>query len=274
MDKRTENTYQLLASTTFLWIWQSVQATFDNALPFLDISEDGFQLKAAGSLRQNEILDSASIIIPVSEIIAMCVGVGTMASLYSLYWVCSEGRARFWQNLAFILLATVSSLGYGIHGMCVIAQQHISQDNSLYALLDFMHERCSHNMFQFGMFSLFLLVVWAQKPRSVKTTIVRYKSIASAVTTMPCSCRGALCSVGAVAVGLFMSVFSNITETGNIALAFYLSIFVSVYLFMKLRNYDFDRMLVMLGQYPLLEYHLTVSMYGLPALFIHYWFFM
>ena len=273
MGLNTKTGY-LLASTTLLWIWQSAQPTFDKVLPFLDISENGFQLKSAASFKDNEILDSTSIFISVSEIIAVYVGVATMVSLYSLFWVCSEGNAKFWQNLAFILLATLASVGYGMHAVCVIAQLHISQDNPLYALLDFVHERWSHNMFQFGMFSLFLLVVWSEKPRSVKTTTVRLKSLSTALSVLSCNCYSVLYSVGTATTALFMSIFSNRTQTGNIALAFYISIFVSIYLFMRLLKYDFYKMLVLFGQYPMLEFYVAVAMYGLPMLYIHAWFFM
>lgn len=116
LEKRTGC---LLASTILLWVWQSVQPTFDKFLPFVDISDNGVHLKTAASFSHNEILDSTSIIISVSEIIAMCVGVATMMSLYSLSWVCSEGNAKFWQNLAFILLATLALVGYGIDAHCV-----------------------------------------------------------------------------------------------------------------------------------------------------------
>jgi hypothetical protein len=273
LDKRTKSCF-LLISTTLLWVWQSVQPTFDKILPFLDISDDGLHLKTAASFRLHEILDSTSIIISLSEIIAMCVGVATMVSLYSLFWVCTEGSAQFWQSLAFILLATLTSVGYGMHAVCVIAQLHISQDNPLYALLDFMHERWSHNMFQIGMFGLFLLVVWSEKPRSLKTTTVRVKSLSTAFSMIPCNCCTVLQSLLAIVTGLFMSVFANSTKTGNVALVFYLSICFSIYLFMKTRNYEFNKVLLLFGQYQILEFYLTVSMYGLPTLFIHAWFFM
>ena len=268
LEKRTG---YLLASTILLWVWQSVQPTFDELLPFLDISDNGVHLKSAFSFRHNEILDSTSIIISISEIIAMCVGVATMISFYSLFWVCSEGSAKFWQNLTFILLATLTSVGYGMHAACVIAQLHISQDNPLYALLDFMHERWSHSMFQSGMFGLFLLVVWAEKPQNVKSTTVRLKSFS---TAMSCSCTMVLQFVGSIAVGLFTSIFSNCTETGNIALVFYISIFVSVYLLLRILNYDIYKVLLLFGQYPMLAFYFSVAVCGLPTLFIHAWFFM
>ena len=273
IDKSTKISY-FLATTKLLWMWQSAQPTLDNVLPFLEISINGLQLRPAASIKENEKLDSSSIFISVSEILAMCVGVATMVSLYSLYWVCTEGRAKFWQNLAFILLATLASVGYGMHAVCVIAQLQISRDNPLYALLDFMHERWSHNMFQFGMFSLFLLVVWSEKQHSGKT--VRLKSITSVWwnATSSWSLSSVLPWLGTVITGVFMSIFSNRTETGHIALAFYISIAVSIYLFMRLLKYDVFRMMLMFGQYPMLTFYLSVSMYGVPTLFIHYWFFM
>lgn len=273
LDKGTKVGY-LLATTTLLWMWQSAQPTLDNYLPFLDISRNELQLRAAASIKEDEKLDSTSILISVSEIIAMCVGVATMVSLYSLYWVCTEGRAKFWQNLAFIFLATLASIGYGIHAVCVIAQLQISQDNPLYALLDFMHERWSHNMFQFGMFSLFLLLVWSEKQHNVKTKTIRIKSVTSAWNATSRSLMSTLYSIGTTTTGLFMSVFSNRTETWYIALAFYVSIGASVYLFMRLLNYDLFKLLLLLGQYPILQFYFTVALNGVPILFIHSWFFM
>ena len=266
----------LLTSTNLLWMWQSAQPVLDEFLPFLDISEDGFQLKPAASLliRQNEIADSnSSILISVSEIIAMYVGVATVVSLYYLFWLCTEGRAKFWQNVAFILLASLASAGYGLHAVCVIAQLHISRDNPLYTLLNFMHERWSHNMFQFGMFGLFLLVVWSEKPRRMKTVTKRFHSVSSALSWFPCNCSAVLYSMGGIAIGLFMSIFSNHTDTWYIALTFYISIYASIYLFMKLLKYGERELFLLFCEYHMLGFYVTVATSGLPALFIHAWFF-
>ena len=272
-DQKCRTTAYLSATTTLLWMWQSAQPTFDNALPFLDISENGFQLR--GPIQENEKLDSSSIVISVSEVIAMYVGVATMVSLYSLYWVCSDGNATFWQNMMFIFLATLASLGYGMHAVCVIAQLQISKDNPLYALLDFVHERWSHNMFQFGMFGLFLLLVWVEKPLvKFSATIVRLK--AYKITPVPnVPLLHSLWKwFGPITTGLFVSIFSNRTETGYIALAFYVSIIVSFLLFAIQLNYKYYNIPLLLNQYTLLEFYLAVVTYGLPTIFIHSWFFM
>ena len=120
----------------------------------------------------------------------------------------------------------------------------------------------------------YIRVVWAEKPRSVKSTTIRLKSFSTAMSVVSCSCAMVLRSVGSIAVGLFMSIFSNVTETRNIALVFYIIIFVFVYLLLRILNYDVHKVLLLFGQFPMLEFYFSVAVCGLPTLFIHAWFFM
>lgn len=164
--ERSSEIALLLAITMLFWIWQSLQTVFDESLPFLDISNGGFY-SFRDAVTENQQLNSSSVIISVSEIVALCLGVATMASLYVLYLACSDDKATCLQNLMFTGLVSITSAGYGMHVVCVIVQLQLSKNNQLESLLDFVHERWSHNMFQFGIFSLLLLVIWAEKPESV-----------------------------------------------------------------------------------------------------------
>lgn len=260
----------LLASTALLWIWQSSQPVWDKSLPFLDISDGGFRLR--GAVKESEQLNNPSIIISVSEIIALYVGVATMASIYGLYLACSDCKATVWQNMAFTVLAAITSLGYGMHAVCVIAQ-----DNPLHSLLDFVHERWSHNMFQFGMYSLLLLIIWVEKPHfklssaQIRTKAYTVKPPKESLTLT----RLWMKWVGPVVVGLFSAIFSNRTETSGIALAFYVSVVASLILFMKHHKVAASTdMLVLFSQYTALGFFVSAISYGIPALFIHAQFFM
>ena len=161
--ERTSGIALMLAITMLFWIWQSSQTVFDEALPFLDISNGGFY-SYREAVKENQQLNSSSIIISVSEMVALCLGVATMASMYVLYLVYSNGEAPCLQNLMFTGLVSITSAGYGMHIVCVTAQLQMSKNNQLDSLLDFVHERWSHNMFQFGIFGLLLLVIWTERP--------------------------------------------------------------------------------------------------------------
>lgn len=129
--ERSSKIALLLVSTMLFWMWQSSQTVFDKDLPFLDISNGGFY-SFREAIKENKQLNSSSIIISVSEIVALYVGVATMASLYGLYSVCSDGKATFWQTLAFTGLVSITSAGYGMHVVCVVAQLQMSPNNPLF----------------------------------------------------------------------------------------------------------------------------------------------
>ena len=264
----------LLAITMLFWVWQSSQTVFDKALPFLDISNGGFY-SFREAVKENQQLNSSSIIISVSEIVALYLGVATMASLYGLYSVCSDGQATFWQNLTFTGLVSITSAGYGMHVVCVIAQLQLSLNNQLYSLLDFVHERWSHNMFQFGIFGLLLLVIWAERPEFLPLkaspncnrtdTIIKSKEPSALA-------RLWLKGLGPVIAGLFTAVFANRTETNGAVLTFYISVLATFAYFVNHHKCSANVNVVSLvNQYVTLGFFVTATLVGLPTLLIHGW---
>ena len=211
---------------------------------------------------------SGTILVSVSEIIALYLGVATMASVYSLYWVCSDGKATFWQNMAFSVLASLTSSGYGMHAACVVAQLQMAPDNPLYSLLDFVHERWSHYMFQCGIFSLLLLIVWTERADPSLSTSQDHREESK---KLPLLVGVWLKWLGPILVGLFTAIFSNRTETGGICLTFYVSVIVSCFLFNRYYSFNFLDVLFGKSKYVALSFFVTASLYGVPTVFIHSW---
>ena len=267
----------LLATTMLFWMWQSSHPVFDKALPFLDISNGGFSIREA--LKDNDQLSGSSIILSVSEIIALYVGVATMASLYGLYSVCSDGKATFLQSVTFVGLVSLTSAGYGMHAVCVIIQLQMFPDNPLYSLLDFVHERWSHYMFQCGVFSLFLLVMWAEKPHLPPLSSRKggrdqhSKMDAVAKPNQPPVLVSLwLKWLGPAIAGLFTAIFANRTETGGVALAFYISVAATFVYFVNHHKYSADIDVVsLINKYVTLGFFSIATLFGLPTLFIHAW---
>ena len=134
----------LFVITIVLWIWQSSQPLLDGILPSISIG------------RKN-------LVIPVSELVAQCIGVATMMFAYSLYSTCADHALSLLENLLFNVLAMVTVGGQSIHIACVIIQRQLDPTSAIYPLVDFLHEHWSHNMFLFGFFNILLLTIWAEK---------------------------------------------------------------------------------------------------------------
>lgn len=297
--ERSSQVAFLLATTAIFWMWQTSQPVFDKSLPFLNISNGEFHFREA--VKADEKVNSDAIIVSVSELIAVFVGVATVASVYSLYSVCSDGQATFWQNMAFIILASLTSSGYGMHSACVIAQLQMTRDSELYSLLDFLHERLSHNMFQFGIFSLLILIVWVERPyyritctkssgnenslasrpagvaRNQRIAQTQYTCTGIAKTVKTMEDMGGLKRLwlkwfGPLTMGLFTAISSNRTETGGVALTFYISIIVSFILFIKYHMTLYQHspeMSQFFDEYIVLNFFVTSAIVGLPTLFIY-----
>lgn len=277
--ERSSQVAFLLATTAIFWMWQTSQPVFDKSLPFLNISNGEFHFREA--VKADEKVNSDAIIVSVSEVIAVFVGVATVASVYSLYSVCSDGKATFWQSMAFIILASLTSSGYGMHSACVIAQLQMARDNELYSLLDFLHERWSHNMFQFGIFSLLLLILWVERPYFTilsgnDNSPAPKPKVAKTVKTvedMGVLKRMWLRLFGPLFMGLFTAISSNRTETGGVALTFYISVIASFILLIKYHKPSLEVRLFFTN-YITVGFFVTSAIVGLPTLFIHAWFMM
>ncbi len=133
----------LLMATTLLWAWQVSQPLLDTILPWVSIN------------------DKFSVLI--SEIVSQYVCIPTLLCFYSLFYVSAGNKLSFRQTLYFLSFATILASGHGIHMACVTIQLQLEPPDGIYSLVDFLHERYSHNVFLFGLYGMLLLVVLAEK---------------------------------------------------------------------------------------------------------------
>ena len=256
----------LLASTLLFWMWQSVIPVFDKRLPFLNAHDGVIHLSSA---KEVESAARGGIVISLSEVVALYVGVATIVSAYGLFWASSDGKASFWQTLTFIVSATWTSLGNGMHTVCVIAQYQISRDNPLYLLLDFVHERWSHYMFQSGMFCILIVIMWVERPHLPPTNSTNQIRAASWLSKVWLSFLGPLLTA------LFTAVFSNRTETGSIATGFYISVILSCFVVYVKHYSSISIWDIVFGEkFLTVRYFIIVAVLGLPTLLIHYFWLM
>ena len=143
MDRFTKVSL-LLISTCLLWLWLGFQPVLDGALPNVSIGHK-------------------ELVIPISEVFAQCLCIFTVILAYCLYSACAEQRLSLVGNLAFLLFALVVASGNGIHVASVIIQRQLTPEDAINSLVDFLHERWSHNTFLFGFYAILLVTVWAEK---------------------------------------------------------------------------------------------------------------
>ena len=159
----------LLTSFTFFWLWQIVMPVLDQHLPLINIGH-------------------SDLFLPVSEIISQYLGAATLLSGYALYSVVSYGELSFKMNVAFMLTAFMITSGHGVHVACVTIQTQMATHDPLYALVYFLHEHWSHNMFLTGFYSLIFLLIWAERNCSSKQprnpTAAHTGSLANGSTTL------------------------------------------------------------------------------------------
>ena len=135
----------LLSSFTTFWIWQIVQPILDEHLPLINIGPH------------------TNLTLPLSEVISQYLGAGTLLSGYTLYSTVNYGQRSFGMNAAFMLPAFMVASGHGVHVACVTIQIQMTKNEPLYALVYFLHEHWSHNIFLMGFYGLVLLLIWAER---------------------------------------------------------------------------------------------------------------
>ena len=134
----------LLTSFTLFWSWQIAQPVLDSRLP---------------SIRMG--LTNSSL--PISEVLSQYMGAATLLTAYTLYSTVSHGALSFKMNLAFVLASFMIASGHGVHMASVTIQKQMSRNHPIYALVYFLHEHWSHNMFLVGFYSLVFLLIWAER---------------------------------------------------------------------------------------------------------------
>ena len=136
----------LLISIEILWIVLTSLPQIDNQLPTI-------------------------FSVPLSEIIAVLMGLIMVVCFYALLAVTSGGHSEIGvrTNATFLFLASLVTVGLGIHMSSVVIQNQLSKrDDKLYSLVvDYLHRLWSHNMFQLGYYGILLLLIWSEANRAV-----------------------------------------------------------------------------------------------------------
>jgi len=240
MDRFTKVSL-LLISTCLLWIWLGLQPTLDGALPYVSIGHN-------------------KLVLPVSEVFAQFLCIFTVITAYCLYSACAGQRLSLVGNLAFLLFAAVLASGNGIHVASVIIQRQLNPKDAINTLVEFLHERWSHNTFLFGFYAILLVTVWAEKSFILqvghknpddpggthsegtgpsdqdtyeapacsneveKTSTSLSKNGSSDVNVdFRLSLKFGVCWVLPVVMGLFLSIFATETATKVLTFLFYLT---------------------------------------------------
>ena len=140
----------LLTIFTFFWCWQIAEPLLDSWLASIHI----------GHL-------NASLYLPVSEALSQYLCAATILSGYTLYSTINYSEVTFKMNAIFIFASFMVASGHGVHVATVIIQKQMTSRDPLYALVHFLHEYWSHNMFVGGFYCLVFLLIWAEDSNNI-----------------------------------------------------------------------------------------------------------
>lgn len=200
----------LFVSTLSLWMLQLSMPLFDNFLPHLSLTRN-----------------SVEIAIPLNQILNIIVGGICFVSAYCLLASRSGGRLSLAENLLYLTTGFMITTGHGIHTVCVIVGAKISHLPEVDALVDFLHEVVSHNMFVGGFFSLMVLVVAVEKTQFLDMQANKPKNGNVPNGKVDSNTRRILLQwFFPSIVGAYFSIFSTTTGTEAVTVLFYAVIYI------------------------------------------------
>ncbi len=145
-----DRSVQLLLLTMFLWILYTAAPTLDKYSPILEIGSS-FQVTLAQVFN------------------LLVVGVATYISSFAwLQSVLHWQSCPVWVSVSFLFFSYYIWAGHGIHAACVVAEGMKDKDHAVFDLLDFLHEKISHNMFVGGYYGIIMVIMCAEFSATVK----------------------------------------------------------------------------------------------------------
>ena len=148
----------LLAVINALWLLQASLPLLDNLMPTVFL----FPLSELLSLAAGTVLVvcAYSLLIRVS---AAGAGAGARYNHSQRGPKESAQQPCFCTIVTFLVFSSLWTLGLGIHAAAVTIINQLTHTDTLYPLVsDYLHRFWSHHVFQFGFFSLLLLLVWTE----------------------------------------------------------------------------------------------------------------
>ena len=212
MDKPSSSSL-LLLSTLMLWMIHNSLPAISNLFPEI-------------RLKNTRISDSIEVKISSLHVLTQCTGLAFFLSAYSLFYISAEGKIRLKNNFIFLLCGFLVTIGFGMHTVCVIVEEQLAQGDKLKPLVDFLHERVSHNMFVSGLYILAFLIMNTEK----NCVLLQLKkknekdgdlNKLKVVLSYGIVWRAVFMWILPLETGIFFSVFSLRTGTSIITLVFY-----------------------------------------------------
>lgn len=198
--EKSSKTALLFVTTISLWIVHTAAPVCNHFLPTLHLSS------------------SSEIQLPWVQILNQLVGVAISLSAYSWLHTTLDGRVSLANTLFFLFCGYLVTTGHGIHTTCVVLQDVMSKDNELYNLIDFLHERASHNMFVGGFYAVITAVMMAEQNRTMEWL---KKGKSNPQNSNSFLHKAFFQWVWPLLLGSYFSIFACITNTVFVTLVFY-----------------------------------------------------
>ena len=226
----------LLAFINGLWLLQASLPLLDNRMPTVFL----FPLSELLSLAAGTVLVvcAFSLLLRVSVAGA---GVGARHSFQSDHSLSRRalkegaGQPCFCTTVTFLVFSSLWTLGLGMHAAAVIVNNQLTPADALHPLVnDYLHRFWSHHVFEFGFFSLLLLLVWTEvNTHSLATRNVVYSNSSKHPNKQPPTSHN-LCNLleylWSVVLGFAYAVVAKATQTVALTFAFYLAV-ILIYVF-------------------------------------------
>jgi len=198
-----------LCTTMTLWMLHTSAPVFDSTLPTVYVEGT----KGTAQL-------------PLSQIINQLVGLATYISSFA--WLHSVRNGQWYTTtLPFLCCGYFIWTGHGIHFACVVAENSdTAKGHPVFGLIDFLHERISHNMFVGGYYGMVMVIMYAEMSLAVKWFKLRkqkdhHHQSSSKLNPMKVLYRIPFDLLLPAVIGNYFSVFSSRTGTVAVTWLFY-----------------------------------------------------
>lgn len=163
------------------------------------------------------ILITSGQALPLTELLSLLIFAVHITLHYELFRRCCGGQLSHSQQLTVTFLIAVTACGIGSHFAWATVQSQMMEDNSIYPLVDFLHERLSHHLLFGGWFSLVLYTAWCdagytqQRIDNSKEPVLHYTyTVASWLVNWALP----------IAMGIFFNVVAPPTYTEHVVTLF------------------------------------------------------
>ena len=100
--------------------------------------------------------------IPTSQVLVMMIALSNIISLHLLYSIVTKGALQLKHNVAFLISSFCMVSGVSMHAVAVIVENELTHSDTIFPLIDVLHEYVSHSTAMIGFCLMISIIAWEE----------------------------------------------------------------------------------------------------------------